>query len=198
MKVRLSFLKFLFPALSNLSSLVLSLSWNWVTRTLLLWCCIYLVVVSSGPTQDKDSIQTYHDMKAKEETAAPPNMAGLLHQFDRCWGTLTQFWMELLADRAMKHRSRGRTGRFFFSFPLAKHHFYTLEGNFHQVSLTTARLNLIKSQHPTQPPCLRLWLENSTSLSDHVNSWDHGRWGTVSDNSATLVKCRFCHSGAHY
>lgn len=47
-------------------------------------CCVYSAVMSSVPTQDEDPVQTYHDMKVQEGSAALPNVAGLLHQFDRC------------------------------------------------------------------------------------------------------------------
>lgn len=137
--------KFLFPALINLALLVLSSSFLEIESDKHSVTVLYsLVFRSSGPTQDEDRVQTSRDLKVKEGTAAQPNLAGLLHQFDRCWGTLTQLWMKLLGDRAVKHRSRGRTGDIFF-LSLCKTLFYTLGGNFHQVSLATARLNLIKS-----------------------------------------------------
>lgn len=63
-------------------------------------------------------------------------------------------------------KQRGRIWRN-FDFSCKTLCFYTLEGNFYQVSLTTSRLNQIKSQQKT-PLWVRLWFENgdSTSLSD--------------------------------
>lgn len=91
-------------------------------------------------------------MKAKEETAALPNMAGLLHQFDRCWGTLTQFWMKLLGDRAMKHRSRGRTGRFFFFLSPCKIPFLYSRRKFPPSKLDHSQIKSDKKSTPNPTP----------------------------------------------
>lgn len=109
--------------------------------------------MSSGPTQDKDPIQTYHDMKAKEGTAVLLNMAGLLRQFDRCWGRPTQLWMVFLGDRAMQHRSReGGFGEIFILF--AKHFMFSHFGRkFLPSKLDLIQIKSDKKPIPPLAPC---------------------------------------------
>lgn len=94
--------------------------------------------------------------------------------------TFAQLWMVFLVGGAMKHRSKeGAFGEILiiFFFLQSALCFYTLEGNFHQVSLTSI-LKQIKSQqkNPTLGQVLawEWWVHQPlTGLA----SWGHAWWG---------------------